>query len=356
MTSGTQSRPRTLKIENPRFRRISRDPVSVGGAAGGRPARRGGPPRLPDSCPVRKGAVSATSESAPATSRTPCSTIASNLPPASTLAYVSCSNLQLTHQTRSTKELALRAWTPQVSRAAIISNQQHIRDRDLILTSKPCARSPYRHFPNAILDRNAQYACEGYRRRGPRVIMSRILRLGVVTFPTPASERAQSARGRGALTRFRTGGRLSDRAAAARARRDHERTSEGYPDAPYWLVNKPCSQLIAALQGPVNHTGPILSPQFLEQRQNVCRNPHRACLPQLGFGTVSHSSPSVGWRNFEDRSVRQPHGGAFWFWATTWNTTACGAAPQPAAGRPPAWRSVFRVWIPSDRTGAICGR
>jgi hypothetical protein len=44
------------------------------------------------------------------------------------------------------------------SRAAITSNVQRIRDRDLILTSKPRAWSLYRHFPNAILDRNAHYA------------------------------------------------------------------------------------------------------------------------------------------------------------------------------------------------------
>jgi len=190
MTSGTHSRPRTLKIENPRVRRISRDPLSVGGAAGGRPARRERPPRLPDSCPVFKGVVSATSESAPATSRTPCSTIASNLPPASTLAYVSCSNLQLTHQSRSTKEQALRTWTPQVSRAAITSNMQRIRDRDLILTSKPRAWSPHRHFPNAILDRNAPYARVEYRRRWLRgeLFVHRPASRRRLIFPRPRGE------------------------------------------------------------------------------------------------------------------------------------------------------------------------
>jgi hypothetical protein len=166
MTSGTHSRPRTLKIENPRFRRISRDPVSVGGAAEGRPARRKKVRRRPDSWPMSTGPVSATSDSAPGMSRTPRSTIASNLPPASTpgvcqlfdpATYTSpTATVQLTHHPRPPRQQHLQGWTPLASRAAVTPNEQRLRDRDLILTSKPCRWPLYRLFRNAILDRNAQ--------------------------------------------------------------------------------------------------------------------------------------------------------------------------------------------------------
>src|ERR1700757_35375 len=146
MTSGTHSRTRTLEIENPRFRRISRDPLSVRGAAEGRPARRKKVRRRPDSWPMSTGPVSATSDSAPAMSCTPRSTIASK--PSTRfhtwrMSVVRPCNL---HITRGPSRHNLQGWTPHASRAAVTSNEQRLRDRDLILTSKPCRWHPYRLF------------------------------------------------------------------------------------------------------------------------------------------------------------------------------------------------------------------
>ncbi|MGN6335506.1 hypothetical protein [Mycobacterium sp.] len=59
------------------------------------------------------------------------------------------------HQPLPLRQQQLEVWTPHPSRAAVALNEQRLRDRDLIMTSKPCRWRLDRMFSNAIFNRDA---------------------------------------------------------------------------------------------------------------------------------------------------------------------------------------------------------
>ena len=128
MTSGTHSRLRTLKIENPPFRRLFRDPCARG--AGERLAstsqKSGSAARsLANVSATLGGGIGPGVRDARAHR---CSTTALNLPPVSTPRRMSVVGHTTTHRPRHPSTLHRMWWASQAGRATVTSNVQRLWD------------------------------------------------------------------------------------------------------------------------------------------------------------------------------------------------------------------------------------